>query len=160
MSTNSLSTLRILLSLLIWAIFSIFTNNIYAIWAIQSSYFDKNVLWESESFNETINAINIGNYTFSNSVEQKRYLNSKRFFQTAKAEIREKFELNEISTYRASDIIRDLEYVSYYLDEYFKNTKMYERTRNITYKNIAKTQLAKVERSYRNLTVTTRSIYR
>lgn len=74
--------------------------------------------------------------------------------------MREKFELNEISTYRAADIVRDLEYVSYYLNEYFKNTKMYEKTRNIAYKNIAKTQLVKAERSYRNLTATTRSVYR
>jgi hypothetical protein len=134
-------------------------NEANAIWAIQSSYFDKNILQEGDTFNETINNIHIWNYSFSSSVEQKRYLNSKRFFQSVKTEIREKFGKNEISTYKAQDIINELTYISFYLDEYFKHMKSFEKTKNIAYKNIAKSSLQWAEQSYRNLTNITRSIY-
>ena len=103
---------------------------------VGASFFEKNIVG-TEIAQDRIEQIKIENFTFQNTITATKYAQTKFFIARTKAEILDRYEDGRVNDYELADIANNLEYVTHSMNEYFKNMKAFERSKNRTYRTLA-----------------------
>lgn len=89
--------------------------------------------------------ISIKQVYFKNYIYNKKFTDSKIFIDKLKEEVKKRYLNQKISYYTFCDIITDLDYVVYYLNNYFDNLKKFENTSNKIYYEISEDNLSNIQ---------------
>lgn len=95
-----------------------------------------------------LNSVNLGNYRFQDSANEAQYRESLFFLSRVKNESYIRYENGRMTPYAFSSLVRELEYLTYHLDNAFANLSDFERTGNDFYKTLAMEDFITSKTSY------------
>lgn len=86
-----------------------------------------------------------------NAETNAKLTQTRQFVSQVKKEALKRYADGRITRYEAEDIAHELEYLTYSMNEYFRNMGSYERTRNRDYLGLADQNLSDAASSYNRL---------
>jgi hypothetical protein len=124
---------------LIFTIILLFISNI--------TYWDffSDIIFKDDLEYSKLDNISIKQVYFKNYIYNKKFTDSKIFIDKLKEEVKKRYLNQKISYYTFCDIITDLDYVVYYLNNYFDNLKKFENTSNKIYYEISEDNLSNIQ---------------
>jgi hypothetical protein len=110
---------------------------------INITYWDffSDTMFKNELEYSRLDNISIKQINFKNAAYNKKFTDSQTFINKLKEEVKIRYINKKISYYTLCDIINDLDYVIYYLNNYFDNLKKFENTNKKVYYDMAEDNL-------------------
>lgn len=125
-------------------------------WIKESEPFKDNVIWKEVEL-EKIDAVAIKSYKFSKAANSKKYSDSKNFMNALKEEVKTRYNDWRISYYKVNDIIHEMDFLTYHLNNEFDYLKKYETTWKKMYKDSYLESATQVKAKYEKLKYTLRN---
>ncbi len=138
------------LSRIFLSIFLLFTFSNTTTHAATKPFFLKEVVKDS-AIEDRFSQIKISGGKFKNEETNARLSESRIFVGQVKREALKRYKDGKLSRYEIDDIARELEYLTYSMNQYFENMKSYERNRKSLYLDLANTNLVNAASSYDRL---------
>ncbi len=119
-----------------------------------NDFFLSNIVSSSPEITR-IQSIQVRDFPLKNTTEQVRLSQTKYFVSQVKQEVIRRVKSGELNSYEARDIVRELENLTFSMNEYFRNVAAAERSKQKAYRELAASNLANAKSSYMKLSAVT-----
>lgn len=104
---------------------------------------------------EYLKTSSLKSYSLKSIVEIQRFEKTQQFLAQVKREASKRYVSGAMSRYELQDFGREIEYLTHNMNEYFRNQSAFERTRNRTYRTLARQNLSDADMTYTRLAAIT-----
>lgn len=116
---------------------------------------------QNQSIEDRFAKIRITASALKNPDTNGKLTQTRLFLAQVKKEALRRYENGLMTRYETEDVAHELEYLAYSMNEYFRNMRSYERTKNRAYLNLADQNLDDAAASYDRLSdITWQSVRR
>ena len=144
--------------LIVWLFFSLWIVAAISVTPVvaqakERSFFETEIT-QTQTFGaaqEFLKTSTLKSYSLASGAEINRFEKTQQFLAQVKREASRRYDSGIMSTYELRDFGREIEYLTHNMNEYFRNQSAFERTRNRSYRTLARQNLTDANMTYTRL---------